>query len=155
MEIKNCSIYPRYEESLPKMSRIPEFALFMYHRHGKSNRVKCLPHSNGQPLILQLSLLVDQEFGGLSFPVAGFGDGLMDPAPERPCENEVDAEAGAHLEAGDEATDLGHAEGNWDECARSSAPFWEASSTRIAARKASASIDRVMCRYQPCQLRTS
>src|SRR3954463_11839449 len=155
MEIKNCSIYPRYEESLPKMSRIPEFALFMYHRHGKSNRVKCLPHYIGQPLILQLSLLVDQEFGGLSFPVAGFGDGLMDPAPERPCENEVDAEAGAHLEAGDEATDLGHAEGNWDECARSSAPFWEASSTRIAARKASASIDRVMCRYQPCQLRTS
>jgi hypothetical protein len=27
--------------------------------------------------------------------------------------------------------------------------------TRIAARKASASIDRVTCRYQPCQLRTS
>src|SRR3954467_5548799 len=50
MEIKNCSIYPRYEESLPKMFRIPEFALFMYHRHGKSNRVKCLPHSNGQAL---------------------------------------------------------------------------------------------------------
>src|SRR4051794_21796887 len=50
MEIKNCSIYPRYEESLPKISRIPEFALFMYHRHGKSNRVKCLPHSNGQAL---------------------------------------------------------------------------------------------------------
>src|SRR5687767_14995951 len=83
-------------------------------------------------LILQLSLLVDQEFGGLSFPVAGFGDGLMDPPPERPCENEVDADA--QLEAGDEAADLGHAEGN--ECARSSAPFWEASSTRIAARKA-------------------
>src|SRR3954465_5341040 len=99
MEIKNCSIYPRYEESLPKISRIPEFALFMYHRHGKSNRVKCLPHSNGQALILQLSLLVDQEFGGLSFPVAGFGDGLMDPAPERPCENEVDAEAGQSGEA--------------------------------------------------------
>src|SRR4051794_29341189 len=50
MEIKNCSIYPRYEEFLPKISRIPEFALFMYHRHGKSNRVKCLPHSNGQAL---------------------------------------------------------------------------------------------------------
>ena len=45
-----------------------------------------------QALILQLSLLVDQEFGGLSFPVAGFGDGLMEPAPERPSENEVDAE---------------------------------------------------------------
>src|SRR4051794_9619894 len=43
-------------------------------------------------LVLQLSLLVDQEFGGLSFPVAGFGDGLMEPAPERPSENEVDAE---------------------------------------------------------------
>src|SRR3954447_26603745 len=47
----------------------------------------------------------------------------MDSEPERPCENEVDAEAGAHLEAGDEATDLGHTEGNWDECAGSSAPF--------------------------------
>src|SRR3954453_4403817 len=109
----------------------------------------------GSRLILQLSLLVDQEFGGLSFPVAGFGDGLMEPAPERPSENEVDAEAGAQLKAGDEAADLGHAEGNWDECARSSAPFWPARLTRIAARKASASIDRVMCRYQPCQLRTS
>src|SRR4051812_41625399 len=106
-------------------------------------------------LVLQLSLLVDQEFGGLSFPVAGFGDGLMEPAPERPSENEVEAEAGAQLEAGDEAADLGHAKGNWGECTGSSAPFWEASSTRIAARKASASIDRVMCRYQPCQLRTS
>ena len=106
-------------------------------------------------LVLQLSLLVDQEFGGLSFPVAGFGDGLMDPAPERPCENEVEAKAGAQLEAGDEAADLGHAEGNWDECARSAAPFWPVRLTRIAARKASASIDRVMCRYQPCQLRTS
>ena len=100
--------------------------------------------SPGACLVLQLSLLVDQEFGGLSFPVAGFGDGLMEPTPERPSENEVDAEAGTHLEAGDEATDLGHAEGNWDECAGSSAPFWEARSTRIAARKASASIDKVM-----------
>src|SRR4051794_27176378 len=104
-------------------------------------------------LILQLSLLIDQEFGGLSLPVAGLGDGLMDPTPERPGENEVEAEASTQLEAGDEAADLGHAEGN--ECAGSSAPFWEASSTRIAARKASASIDRVMCRYQPCQRRTS
>src|SRR3954469_3419605 len=106
-------------------------------------------------LVLQLSLLVDQEFGGLSFPVAGFGDGLMGPAPERPSENEVDAEAGAQLKAGDEAADLGHAEGNCGECAGSPAPFWPARLPRIAARKASASLDRVMCRYQPCQLRTS
>src|SRR3954452_16375364 len=48
----------------------------------------------------------------------------MDPAPERPSENEVDAEAGAQLEAGDEAADLGHAEGN--ECARSLAPLYGA-----------------------------
>src|SRR3954447_16595089 len=54
----------------------------------------------------------------------------MEPAPERPSENEVDADA--QLEAGDEAADLGHAEGN--ECARSSAPFWPARLTRIAAR---------------------
>src|SRR3954452_3009877 len=103
-----------------------------------SRETAAAPRSMRCCLILQLSLLIDQEFGGLSFPVAGFGDGLMDPTPERPRENEV--EAGAQLEAGDEATDLGHAEGN--ECAGSSAPFWEASSTRIAARKASASIDR-------------
>src|SRR3954469_13803532 len=75
-------------------------------------------------LVLQLSLLVDQEFGGLSFPVAGFGDGLMEPTPERPGENEVDAEAGAQLKAGDEAADLGHGEGN--ECARSPAPLYGA-----------------------------
>src|SRR3954467_10537796 len=117
----------------------------------KINLVQVCRHA----LVLQLSLLVDQEFGGLSFPVAGFGDGLMEPAPERPSENEVDAEAGAQLEAGDEATDLGHAGGNWGECTGSSAPFGEARLARIAARKASASIDRVMCRCQPCQLRTS
>ena len=122
--------------------------IFLSQRRFRTDQNHC-----AEELVLQLRLLVDQEFGGLSFPVAGFGDGLMDPTPERPCENEVDAEAGAHLEAGDEATDLGHAEGN--ECAGSSAPFWEASSSRIAARKASASIDKVMCRYQPCQLRTS
>src|SRR3954466_3959221 len=119
--------------------------------------VRAMPASVlGSDLVLQLSLLVDQEFGGLSFPVAGFGDGLMEPAPGRPSENEVDADA--QLEAGDEAADLGHAEGN--ECARSLAPFWPARLTRIAARKASASIDRVTwryqpCQYQPCQLRTS
>src|SRR3954469_6018079 len=53
-------------------------------------------------LILQLSLLIDQEFGGVSLPVAGLGDGLMDPTPERPGENEVEAEASTQLEAGDE-----------------------------------------------------
>ena len=72
---------------------------------------------------LQLSLLVDQEFGGLSFPVAGLGDGLMDPTPERPGENEVEAEAGAQLEAGDEAADLGHAEGNWANAPDPPPPF--------------------------------
>src|SRR3954471_3486527 len=106
-------------------------------------------------LVLQLSLLVDQEFGGLSFPVAGFGDGLMEPAPERPSENEVDAEAGAQLEAGDEDPDLGHAERI--DCARSSAPFWPARLTRVAARKPRPSIARVpwrsqRCQYQPKQL---
>src|SRR3954465_3760814 len=63
MEIKNCSIYPRYEESLPKISRIPEFALFMYHRHGKSNRVKCLPHSNGQALRILLLMMENGDIG--------------------------------------------------------------------------------------------
>src|SRR4051812_5912827 len=74
MEIKNCSIYPRYEESLPKMSRIPEFALFMYHRHGKSNRVKCLPHSNGQAL--SATVLP----AGAQTPPAPASAGPVDPA---------------------------------------------------------------------------
>src|SRR3954464_12575298 len=73
MEIKNCSIYPRYEESLPKMSRIPEFALFMYHRHGKSNRVKCLPHSNGQALReAAISRLAPLQFASNDSPAVSF-----------------------------------------------------------------------------------
>jgi hypothetical protein len=33
-------------------------------------------------LVLQLSLLVDQGFSDVSFPVTHFGDGLMKAAPE-------------------------------------------------------------------------
>jgi hypothetical protein len=33
-------------------------------------------------LVLQLSLLIDQEFSGVSFPVTRFGDGLMKAPPE-------------------------------------------------------------------------
>src|SRR3954462_9831346 len=65
------------------------------------------------------------------------------------------AETDGHLEAGDEPADLRHTESNWKKCIRSGAPFSALILTRITARKAKASIDKVMCRYQPCQLRTS
>src|SRR3954454_23428684 len=59
------------------------------------------------------------------------------------------------LEAGNEPADLRHTEGNWQKFSGSGAPFSALILTRITARKASANIDKVMCRYQPCQLRTS
>src|SRR5689334_7137001 len=79
----------------------------------------------------------------------------MDAAPQRPLQDVIKAEADRQLEAGDEAADLRHTEGNWKKFVRSGAPFSALILTRITARKASASIDKVTCRYQPCQLRTS
>src|SRR3954467_4084424 len=75
----------------------------------------------------------------------------MDAAPQRPLQDVIKAEADRQLEAGDEAADLRHTEGNWKKFVRSGAPFSALILTRITARKASASIDKVMCRYQPCQ----
>ena len=87
--------------------------------------------------------------------VAVFGDGLMEAAPEGPLEDVIAAEADGQLEPSDEPADLRHTESNWKKCIRSGAPFSALILTRITARKAKASIDKVMCRYQPCQLRTS
>src|SRR5689334_592087 len=79
----------------------------------------------------------------------------MEAAPQRPLQDVIEAEADGQLQAGDEPTDFRHTEGNWKKCVRSGAPFSALILTRITARNAKASIDKVMCRYQPCQLRTS
>lgn len=106
-------------------------------------------------LILQLSFLSD--LTQASSPVACFRYGLMNPTPERPCEEVVERDAGGELEAADETTDLACAE--VDHRSRPRCPFLRGvaalSVIRMPARKASASMARVMCRYQPCQERTS
>jgi hypothetical protein len=102
-----------------------------------------------------LSFLQDQGLGGSSLVVASFGDGLMDAAPEGPLQDVIEAKADGQLEPSDEPADLRHTESNWKKFVRSGAPFSALTLTHITARKASASIDKVMCRYQPCQLRTS
>jgi hypothetical protein len=65
--------------------------------------------------------------------------------------------AGSMLEAADEMADLVHAE--VDQRSRLRRPLLcdvtALSFTRMAARKAKASMARVMCRYQPCQERIS
>src|SRR3982750_2514603 len=106
-------------------------------------------------LTLQLSFR-----GGLTqapSPVTGLRYGLMDPAPERPCEEVVERDAGGELEAADETADLARAE--VDHRSRPRCPLLRGvaalSVTRMPARKASASMARVMCRYQPRQERTS
>ncbi len=92
-----------------------------------------------------------------SSPVTCFRYGLMDPTPERPFEEVVERDAGGELEAANETTDLTCAE--VDHRSRPRCPFLRGvaalSVTRMPARKASASMARVMCRYQPCQERTS
>src|SRR3954451_1048017 len=106
-------------------------------------------------LILQLSFLSD--LTQASSPVTCFRYGLMNPTPERPLEEVVERDAGGELEAADETTDLACAE--VDHRSRPRCPFLRGvaalSVTRMPAGKASASMARVMCRYQPCQERTS
>ena len=81
----------------------------------------------------------------------------MKPTPERPFEEVVERDAGGELEAANETTDLTCAE--VDHRSRPRCPFLRGvaalSVTRMPARKASASMARMMCRYQPCQERTS
>src|SRR3954454_14136380 len=121
-----------------------------------SDAVSTIPHNPpAKGLVLQLSFS-----GGLtqaSSPVTCFRYGLMDPAPERPFEELVERDAGGELEAADETTDLARAE--VDHRSRPRRPLLRGvaalSVTRMPARKASASMERVMCRCQPCQERTS
>src|SRR3954466_3569131 len=104
-----------------------------------------------------LRALVLGGFEQASPPVTCFGYGLMDPAPERPFEEVVERDAGGELKAADEMADLACAE--IDHRPRPRCPFLHGmaalSVTRMPARKASASMARVMCRYQPCQDRIS
>ena len=48
-------------------------------------------------------------------------------------------------QAGEEVSDLGHAQGDEVAVSWMVAPFFD----RVTVRKACASIERVMCRYQP------
>ena len=93
----------------------------------------------------------------MPLPVTALGYGLMDPPPQRPIEKMIEHYAGSMLEAADEVADLIHAE--VDQRSRLRRPLLcdvtALSFTRMAARKARASMARVTCRYQPCQERIS
>ncbi len=93
----------------------------------------------------------------MPLPVTVLGHGLMDTPPQRPIEQMIEHYAGRMLEAADEMTDLARAE--VDQRSRLRRPLLcgvtALSFTRMVARKARASMARVMCRYQPCQERIS
>jgi hypothetical protein len=84
---------------------------------------------------------------------------LVQAAPKRPGEERIEGDAGGKLEAADETADLIRAES--DHKSRLPRPFLPRavaaalSVTCMAAKKASASIARVMWRYQPCRERIS
>ena len=109
----------------------------------------------GRALILQLSLRTG--FALMPLPVTVLGHGLMDAPPERPAEEMIEHYAGGTLQAANELADLAHAEG--DQRSRLRRPLLchvtALSFTRMAARKAKASMASVTCRYQPCRERIS
>src|SRR4051794_5308214 len=117
-------------------------------------------HCRAGSAILQLSLEVRWHSIAASFPVTDLGDGLMQASPERPGQDLFERQAGELLQAADETADFIRAE--IDQRSGSGGPFLPLavtaaalSVTRIAARKASASMASVMCRYQPCRERIS
>src|SRR6476661_3889526 len=96
------------------------------------------------------------------FPMTDFGSGLMQASPQRPSQDVLDPQAGALLQTADETSDFILAE--IDQRSGSGCPFLPLVATaaaaalslmRITARKASASMARVTCRYQPCRERIS
>src|SRR5215208_8228361 len=109
----------------------------------------------GRALILQLGLFIS--FALVPLPVTDLGHGLMDASPQRPAEEMIEHYAGGALEAADEMADLTCAE--VDQRSRLDRPLFRGAAalsfTRMPARKARASMVRVMCRYQPCQERIS
>jgi hypothetical protein len=114
-------------------------------------------HYDRMMLILVLQLRFEGGFAQASLPVTGFRYSLMDPAPERPREEMLERDAGRALQAADETADLACAE--IDHRSRPGCPLFGGVAalrvTRRPARNASASMARVMCRYQPCQDRIS
>src|SRR3954449_3311168 len=113
-------------------------------------------------LVLQLSFEVRWHAVAALFPMTDFGGGLMQASPERPGQDMFERQAGEVLQAADEMADFICAE--IDQRSGSGCPFLSLvvtgaaaplSLTRIAARKASASMARVICRYQPCRERIS
>jgi hypothetical protein len=84
----------------------------------------------------------------------------MQASPQRPGQDVFELQAGALLQTADETSDFIRAE--IDQRLGAGGPFLPLavtaaalSLTRITARKASASMARVMCRYQPCRERIS
>src|SRR3954454_4946767 len=112
-------------------------------------------------IVLQLSFEVGWRAVAASSPMVDLGGGLMQASPERPGQDVFERQAGELLQAADKAADFICAE--IDERSGSGSRFLPfavmaasaLSLTRIAARKASASMARVMCRYQPCRERIS
>ena len=96
-------------------------------------------------------------FALLPLPVAGLGDGLVDTPPQRPAEEMIEHYACRALEPADETADLARAE--VDQRSRLGRPLLRGAAmlslVRMPARKARASMARMMCRYQPCQERIS
>src|SRR3954466_5775492 len=108
-----------------------------------------------EALVLQLSF--KGGFPHAPLPVTGFRYSLMDPSPDRPREEMLERDTGRTLQAADEMADLTRAE--IDHRSRLRCPLFRGAAalsvTRMLARKASASMARVMWRYQPCQDRIS
>ena len=104
------------------------------------------------PLIIQLRLREHEP----SAPVAGLRHGLVRPAPEGPGQDERRRRrVAAERQAYDQAADLRDAEGHEKLAGGAPPPLAAFSIVRRPTRNASASMARVTCRCQPCQLRTS
>src|SRR4051794_27838313 len=116
-----------------------------------------LNHKGSATVVLVLQLRFEGGFAQASLPVTCFRYSLMDPAPERPREEMLERDASRALQAADETADLACAE--IDHRSRPRCPLLRGVAalriTRRPARNASASMARVMCRYQPCQDRIS
>ena len=75
---------------------------------------------------------------------------LVSSSPVRAGQNVFGVERLGEDQADETVSDLGQAQGNEGAVAWMKAPFFD----RVTVRKAWASIERVMCRYQPVYCRT-
>src|SRR5215211_6918376 len=92
----------------PLRSRARPQVSSLAHAGRPGDRCNKMPGLTYSCLILQLSFLSD--LTQASSPVTCFRYGLMNPTPERPCEEVVERDAGGELEAANETTDLACAE---------------------------------------------